>query len=114
MRTKFMIDSKCLVLQTAQGEHMGFTLFNRSLSEPNGDCVFMVVPQKTEILKLPEVDVLYSLKEKGEHNWRWENDNLIVSFQGEDELIYTNSGNITHIPSNSEIGKWKEVKNKNA
>ena len=53
-------ESKVLVLQTAQGDHIGFTLINPNLGKANGDCVFMIVPKKPELFETPEVDALLS------------------------------------------------------
>ena len=100
-------ESKVIVLQTEQGEHVGFTLINPDLGQTTGDCVFMIVPKNPELFKTREVDALLSFKENGEHQWRWEEDEITVSFQGDDILQYSSSGEVIHIPSQIKLGLWK-------
>ena len=100
-------ESGVIVIQTAQEELVGFTLANPNLGNPNGDCIFMIVPEKAELFETPEVDALISFKENGEHQWRWESDEIVISFQGQDILKYSSDGKLIHIPSGIQVGIWQ-------
>lgn len=61
---------KCVVLQNAEGSHLGFMLCCPDLGQPSGDCVFMAVPGQAELFDTPAVDLLFQLREAGESSWR--------------------------------------------
>jgi hypothetical protein len=105
-------ESGVIVIQTAQGDHVGFTLTNPDLGNPNGDCVFVIAPKKAELFETPEVDALLSFKENGEHQWRWMDDEIYVSFQGDDVLKYSTDKKLIHIPSGIQVGIWRIVPKK--
>jgi hypothetical protein len=104
-----MNDSHAIVLQTDQKEHVGFVLIHPSLGASNGDCVFTVVPQKPELFEAEAVKTLYALKELGEHQWRWDQRNLRISFNGDDELLLLADGEVVHTPSGDTLGAWRQV-----
>ncbi len=39
----------CVVLQNADGAHLGFMLCNPDLGQPSGDCLFLTVPGQVEL-----------------------------------------------------------------
>ena len=60
----------CVVLQNADGEHLGFMLCSPDLRQPSGDCVFMVVPRKAELFDAPAAELLFQRKQAGESSWQ--------------------------------------------
>lgn len=61
---------KCVVLQNADGAHLGFMLCRPDLGQPAGDCVFVAVPRQPELLDTPEAELLFRRREAGENTWR--------------------------------------------
>ncbi|MCE9638259.1 MAG: hypothetical protein K8T90_21365 [Planctomycetes bacterium] len=61
---------KCVVLQNADGAHLGFMLCSPSLDEPSGDCVFIAVPIQAELFDTPAAAVLFERRDAEESSWR--------------------------------------------
>jgi len=61
---------KCVVLQNADGAHLGFMLCNPDLGQPSGDCVFMAVPGQVELFDTTAAELLFERRELGESSWR--------------------------------------------
>jgi hypothetical protein len=57
---------KCVVLQTAEGEHLGFILLAVPDGASAGDCVFMIVPRNPALLNTPQSQALHARKALGE------------------------------------------------
>ena len=57
---------KCVVLQTSEGEHLGFVLLSISDGATQGECVFMVLPPNTAVWSTPLVQSLFARKDLGE------------------------------------------------
>ena len=94
-----------IVLQTNQGEHLGFCLVHPSIDMPHGDCIFSIVPQNSALFESNEAKFLLGLREKGEHQWRWMGEKaLTIQFQGRDVLQLREDG--TMGPSQMVLGKW--------
>jgi len=47
-------------------------LCNRDLSEPSGNCVFVVVPGQADLFDSPEAELLFQRREAGESTWHVE------------------------------------------
>lgn len=60
---------RLIVLQNAEGAHLGFMLCSPDLTEPSGHCVFMVVPRQAELFHSPEAELLFERREAGESTW---------------------------------------------
>src|SRR4051812_31797235 len=56
---------KCVVLQTVDGDHLGFMLIAIADGESSGECVFMVVPRKPSLFD-PVAQALLARKAVGE------------------------------------------------
>jgi hypothetical protein len=61
---------KCVVLQNADGAHLGFMLCSPDLGRPSGDCVFVAVPTRAELFETPAAELLFRRREAGESAWR--------------------------------------------
>jgi hypothetical protein len=61
---------KCVIFRNADGELLGFMLCNPDLSQPSGDCVFMVLPGHAELFDTPAAILLFQRREPGESSWR--------------------------------------------
>ena len=57
---------KCVVLQTTEGEHLGFVLLAIGDEARQGECVFMVLPANTSVWSTPLVQSLFARKDLGE------------------------------------------------
>jgi hypothetical protein len=57
---------KWVVLQTPEGEHLGFVLLAVRDGTTQGECIFMVLPPNTAIWDTPLVRSLFARKELGE------------------------------------------------
>lgn len=60
----------CVVLQTADGAHLGFMLCNPDLGQPSGDCVFVAVPNQPELFDTPAAELLFQRRDVGESSWQ--------------------------------------------
>lgn len=60
---------KCIVLQNADGAHLGFMLCSPDLGQPSGDCVFMAVPGQAELFETPAAELLFQRRQAGESAW---------------------------------------------
>ena len=56
----------CVVLQTSDGDHLGFMLIAIADGASTGECVFMVLPQKPALFDAPVTRALYARKRVGE------------------------------------------------
>jgi len=61
---------KCVVLQNADGAHLGFMLCSPDLGQPAGDCVFVAVPGQAELFDTPAAGLLFERREAGESSWQ--------------------------------------------
>src|SRR5262245_45696391 len=61
---------RSVVLQTADGAHLGFMLCSADLDQASGDCVFVAVPMQAELLDTPAAGLLLARREAGESSWR--------------------------------------------
>ncbi len=61
---------KCVVLQNAEGSHLGFMLCSPDLEQQSGDCVFMAMPTRAELFGSPASELLFRRREAGESGWR--------------------------------------------
>jgi hypothetical protein len=61
---------RSVVLQNAEGAHLGFMLCSADLDQPSGDCVFVAVPTHAELLDTPAACLLRTRREAGESSWR--------------------------------------------
>ncbi len=98
--------AKAIVLQTSDQEHIGFTLFHPDFGASEGDCVFVIAPKDADLYDSKEVSILLDIKESGEHQWARPGDDVVVSFNGTQTLIYRGNGTLVHLPSNMELGVW--------
>lgn len=98
--------AKAIVLQTADEQHIGFTLFHPDFGAESGDCVFVIAPKSTEVFESKNVEILLDIKESGEHQWVRKGADVIASFQGKEILKYSSNGALQHIPSGSDLGIW--------
>lgn len=60
----------CVVLQNADGAHLGFMLCSPDLRQPSGDAVFMALPAQAELFDSPAAELLFQRKEAGESHWK--------------------------------------------
>lgn len=60
---------KCVVLQNADGAHLGFMLCSPDLGQPSGDCVFMAAPGQAELFETPAAERLFQRRAAGESAW---------------------------------------------
>ena len=56
----------CVVLQTQEGEHLGFVLLAVKEDATRGRCIFMVLPPNTALWTTPAVQSLFTRKDLGE------------------------------------------------
>lgn len=61
---------KCVVLQNADGAHVGFMLCSPDLDQPSGDCVFMAIPGQAELFDTPAAVLLFERRKSGESSWQ--------------------------------------------
>jgi hypothetical protein len=104
--------AKAIVLQNSDKEHIGFTLFHPDFETVSGDCVFVIVPQKSELYHSEEVSLLLDIKEAGEHQWTRLGEEVTVSFKDIPQLKYSKSGELIHLPTNKVLGIWFPAKDK--
>ncbi len=57
---------KCVVLQNADGGHLGFMLCSPGLDQPAGNCVFMPLPAQPELFDTPAAGLLFARREAGD------------------------------------------------
>lgn len=57
---------KSIVLQTSEGEHLGFVLLALAEDAAQGECIFIVIPAKTNLWSSPLVQSLFARKDRGE------------------------------------------------
>src|SRR4051812_8083472 len=60
---------RCIVLQDADGAHLGFMLCSRDLVETSGDCVFVALPARPELVHTPGAEALFDRRNAGESAW---------------------------------------------
>ncbi len=60
---------RCVVLQDANGGHLGFMLCSSGLDQTSGDCVFMAMPLQSELVDTVAVDLLFQRRVAGESAW---------------------------------------------
>jgi len=58
-----------VVLQSNEKEHIAFTLFHPDFAANEGNCVFVIAPNNSDIYDSDEVVALQKIKERGEHQW---------------------------------------------
>jgi hypothetical protein len=61
---------RCVVLQNADGAHLGFILWSPGLDQSSGNCVFVAVPGQAELFDTPAAGLLFERREVGESSWR--------------------------------------------
>ena len=61
---------KCVVLQDADGAHLGFMLCSPDLGQPSGNCVFMALPGQAEVFESPAAELLFERREAAESSWQ--------------------------------------------
>jgi hypothetical protein len=61
---------RCVVLQNADGAHLGFLLCSPDLGQPSGDCVFIAVPGQAELFDTPAAAPLFERRVAGESAWQ--------------------------------------------
>ena len=57
---------KAIVLQTSDGEHVGFVLLAIPDGSSSGECVFMITPQNPALFDAPGIQPLFQRKALGE------------------------------------------------
>ena len=74
---------KSIVIRNSDGEHLGFVLCAVQDGRNDGDCVFMVTPQKAELFDAAETLELFDRKNLGESRIYISSDKLSVHIQSE-------------------------------
>jgi hypothetical protein len=95
---------KCIVLQTASGERLGFILIAIPDGASFGQCVFMVVPKDARLLRTPEAEALWARKTIGESDINVSRGALLV--------VHVSSANLPDLTvelKNDGTGTWSET-----
>jgi len=95
-----------VVIWNKDKAHIGFTLFVPDFYSSSGKCVFMIMPRDTALFDSLEVITLQRIQDNREHNWSRSTNEVVVSFEGEGVLKYSEDGSLLHIPSNMVLGTW--------
>ena len=59
----------CVVLQNADGAHLGFMLYNPDLGQPSGDCLYYCA-RSGRVVCTTAAGLLFERRELGESSWR--------------------------------------------
>ncbi|WP_146145577.1 hypothetical protein [Photobacterium jeanii] len=102
--------SNVIELQTIDKQHLGFALFHPEFEANSGDCVFVIVPQNTELYDLKETTILLDIKEEGEYQWSRTEDDIVVLSKGVQILEFDGNGTLVHLPSKTVLGTWFSAK----
>jgi len=60
----------CVVLQNADGAHLGFMVCTPDLGQPAGECLFMAVAMQAELFNTPAALLLFERRGAGESSWK--------------------------------------------
>lgn len=77
-------------LQSKEGEHVGFMLGSPSFRSEAGDCVFMLLPEKPELVDSQLGIAIADLKVAGESRWTKRESTIVVHLNGRIALEITN------------------------
>jgi hypothetical protein len=61
---------KVVVLQNADGAHLGFMLCSPDLGQSAGGCVFVAIPNHAELFATPAAELLFERRNAGESLWQ--------------------------------------------
>ena len=61
----------CVVLQGADGSHLGYMLCHSGPDSDAGTSVFVVVPAQVDRFDTPEAEILFQRREAGESEWHF-------------------------------------------
>ena len=61
---------RCVAFQDAEGAHLAFMLCSPDLGQSTGDCVFVVVPERTKLFDTPAAESLFRRREAAESTWQ--------------------------------------------
>jgi hypothetical protein len=95
---------KCVVLQTIDGEHLGFMLIAIADEASSGECVFIVVPRKPALHESTVARALVARKEVGESH--------VAVSRGESLTIHVSSPNLPDLMvkfGGAGTGSWREA-----
>jgi hypothetical protein len=91
---------KSIVLQTAKGDHLGFVLCAIPEGQLVGDCVFSIVPRRSELFDDPDVQELFARKDLGESHIQLSPDSRRVTIRSPNmDDMYVNL-------DDSGVGHW--------
>ena len=74
---------KSIVIRNSDGDHLGFVLCAVPEGHNDGDCVFMIVPQKGELFDAPDTLELFARKDLGESRVHISNNKQSISIRSD-------------------------------
>ena len=95
---------KCVVLQTVDGDHLGFMLIAVADGASSGECVLVVVPRKPALFDTPVARALFARKAVGESK--------LDASRGESLLLRVSSPNLPDLTvelNSAGTGTWREA-----
>lgn len=95
---------KCVVLETSEGEHLGFLLLALAMGATRGECVFVILPTNARLSDLPIVRSLFARKDLGESK--------VEVIPGPPTRLHITSGDLPRMVvelGGQGVGTWREL-----